>query len=47
MSWGWLKKLLGKLTDIKGVLPLPKSVKDGLQAGRDAGLWQKGQGPKG
>jgi len=42
-----LRKILGFLTSHKDKLPLPGVVKDGLQAGRDAGFWRKGQGPKG
>jgi hypothetical protein len=46
MKWGWVKRALRWLTNHKDKLPLPGVVKDGLQAGRDAGFWRKGQGPK-
>jgi hypothetical protein len=42
-----VRKALTWLTDHKDKLPLPGKLKDGLQKGRDAGLWQKGHGPKG
>lgn len=44
--WRFLRKILKFATDHKDSLPLPGAVKDGLQKGRDAGLWQKGQGPE-
>jgi len=44
---GVLRKILGKLTDLADVLPLPSWLKGVLKGGRGAGLWTEGHGPTG
>jgi len=41
---GLARKILGWLTDMSSALPLPAGLKRILGIGRQAGLWNKGQG---